>query len=100
MGVGGVHPVVDTCQCGVQYVANEDIQEIVNFFPETELPLAIHRSGQLDYKIWNPAFQKKYGKEWELKGSRAMDKYSQLVLDPQAMYFRMVQENEKYKVRC
>lgn len=68
MGVTRFFPLVDRCYCGLQYVGNEDIERIVEFFPETELPLKIHLSGSLDNTKWNPAFQEKYGEEWQIKG--------------------------------
>lgn len=95
-----VHPGADTCHCGAQYLADKDIQEIANFLPETVLALVIHDSGALDINVWNPIFQEKYGEDWQFPGSHAMSKYLTLVLNPKGMYFRVVQENGKDKVRC
>ena len=84
----------------MQYLEGKDIQEIVNLFPAAELPLVIHHSGMLDTSKWNTAFQKKYGEDWEIKGSKAMSKYTKLMYDVEASYFRMVVENGNKKVRC
>ena len=98
--LGCVLPVVDTCHCGMQYLEDEDIQEIMNFIPASELSLVIHHTGALDGNKWKPAFQRKYGEEWEFKGAAVMSKYTTLIYDVQASYFRIVVENGNGKVRC
>ena len=85
---------------GAQFLECDNINKILEIFPQNDQRLEIHSSGTLDSNKWNPAFQNCFGEdEWEIKGTMTLSKYANKVYESEAKYFRVVEENGKTKVR-